>query len=77
MSDEVNEIDDVGGTYRARPFKVTERYVHGWTDWRAVYATEVTRWYIVRCWWRDTVKPWFRSVRRAYVRYRMRWTRTL
>lgn len=60
-------------------FKVTERYVSGWTDWRAIYPTKITWRYKLRLWWRESA--WRASLKRriirAYVRYRMRWTRNL
>lgn len=72
---EVTPIVDVGGTLRpGLTYKTTERYVYGWTDPRAACPTRITWRYKLRLWFRESL--WWR-VRRAYVRYRMRWTRLL
>jgi hypothetical protein len=58
----VNDIVDVGGQYRSMPYRVTERYAFGWTDWRTVYPTRPDSLrYQAWVWWIDhrrIVKRW-------------------
>lgn len=62
-------IKDKEADARLERFRVTERPVHGWTDWRAVYGTSPRGWrYRLRTWWRDAAWPRVRHwLRRAGV----------